>query len=73
MRKGQATSVVGKRKSAENITHVLLQSDEELVLGTIHQVKSSGKENLKVGMITTLVNGRKRSQGTIVCLGKSTV
>jgi hypothetical protein len=73
MPKGQTTSTTRKNKSTSNITHVLLQTDDDFVLGTIDQVASNGKENLKVGMITTLINGRKRTRGTIICLGKSIV
>ena len=69
MRKGQATSNTGRKKTSD-VTHLLLKTGEDLVLGAWNQVESFEKENLSVGTTTTLVQGRKRIHGTIVSLGK---
>ena len=69
MRKGQAKSNTG-RKTTSDVTHLLLKTGEDLVLGAWNQVESLDKENLSVGTTTILVQGRKRIHGTIVSLGE---
>ncbi|CAF1311293.1 unnamed protein product [Adineta ricciae] len=69
MRTRHTASAVGNNKTASNATHVLIQTNEDLVLGTLSQVEHHGKENLNIGVTTTLINGRKRTRGTVICLG----
>jgi len=70
MRKGQATSNTGRKKTSD-VTHLLLKTDEDFVLAAWNQVEWIEKENLSVGMTTTLVQGRKRISRIIVSLGKN--
>lgn len=71
MPRGSRASVAAKKVSSSNTTHVLLQTDEGLIAAAKQQIESVGKENLVIGMTTILINGRKRTRGTIVCLGMS--
>ena len=59
-----------QRQPTSGTTHVLLQTNGGLLLGTTDQIEHGGQENLKTGFIATLVNGRKRTIGVVVCLGK---
>ena len=70
MRQRQPTSTSVKKTATSDTTHVLLQTNGGLLLGTTNQIEHGGQENLKMGFIATLVNGRKRTIGVVVCLGK---
>ena len=63
-------SILRQRQPTSDTTHVLLQTNDGLLLGTTDQIEHGGQENLKTGFIATFVNGRKRIIGVIVCLGK---
>lgn len=71
MPRGSKASVATKKISSSNTTHVLLETDEGLIVGAKQQIESVGKENLVTGMATSLINGRKRTRGAIVCVGTS--
>ena len=70
MRQRQPTATSAKKVAALDVTHVLLQTNDGLLLGTTDQIEHGGQENLRTGFISTLVNGRKRTVGMVVCLGK---
>ena len=71
MRQRQPTSTSAKETATSDTTHVLLQTNDGLLLGTTDQIEHGGQENLKTVFIATLfVNGRKRTIGVVVCLGK---
>ena len=72
MGKSKATSAASSTTCSSEITHVLLQADKETIIGTWEQIGSVVKDNLRVGMTTTLINGRKRVRGSILCLGMCT-
>ena len=63
-------SIMRQRQPTSDTTHVLLQTNDDLLLDTTDQIEHGGQENLKTGFIATLVNGRKRTIGVVVCLGK---
>ena len=71
MPRGGKTSVAAKKVLPSNTTHVLLQTDEGLIVAEKQQIESVGKENLVIGMATSLINGRKRTRGTVLGLGMS--
>ena len=60
-----------KEKASPISTHVLLQNGEDLFVTTSNQLACDGKENLKLGMTTIFIAGRKRIRGNIIHLGKS--
>ena len=70
MRQRQPTSASAKKTATSDTTHVLLQTNDGLLLGTTDQIEHGGQENLKTGFIATLVNGRKRTIGVVVCIGE---
>ena len=70
MRKRQAKSLAVGKKKTSDATHVLLKTDNGLVLGAWNKVESTEKENLSVGMTKSLVDGRKRIRGIIISLGE---
>ena len=70
MRQCQPKSTSAKKTATSDTTHVLLQTNDGLLLGTTDQIEHDGQENLKTGFIGTLDNGRKRTMGVVICLGK---
>ena len=69
MPKRQPTTT-NKKPATPNITHVLLKTNDELLLAALDRLESTEKENMQLGITATIRNGRKRIQGIIVCVGK---